>query len=142
MNEKLWAIYVPGPDEYHAMPSRDAAELAAHQYNNSGCIEHIAERLGMERDVLRVTVCEWPGDADDHAAELMEVCAPDAESAALIFARTYDASGGEFELARGCVTTFYVRAGHDAPVESFRVSGAWEPIYWVQQTSDGDQHAD
>ena len=77
MNEKLWAIYVPGPDEYHAMPSRDAAELAAHQHNNSGC-----------------------------------------------------------------VTTFYVRAGHDAPVESFRVSGAWEPIYWVQQTSDGDQHAD
>lgn len=74
--------------------------------------------------------------------EMVDVCAPDAESAALIFARTYDASGGEFELARGCVTTFYVRAGHDAPVESFRVSGAWEPIYWVQETSDGEQHAD
>ena len=86
MNEELWAIYVPGPDEYHAMPSRDAAELAAHQHNNSGCIEHIAEQFGMERGVLRVS--------------------------------------------------------DDAPVESFRVSGAWEPIYWVQQTSDGDQHAD
>jgi hypothetical protein len=73
MNEKLWAIYVPGPDGYHAMPSRDAAELAARQHNNSGCIEHIAERLGMERDVLLVSVCEWPFDADDHAAELMEV---------------------------------------------------------------------
>jgi hypothetical protein len=72
-SEKLWAIYVPGPDEYHAMPSREAAEIAARQHNNSGCIEHIAERLGMERDVLLVSVCEWPFDADDHAAELMEV---------------------------------------------------------------------
>lgn len=71
-SEKLWAIYVPGPDEYHAMPSREAAEIAARQHNNSGCIEHIAEQLGMEPKSLLVSVCEWPGDADDHAEELAD----------------------------------------------------------------------
>ena len=73
--------------------------------------------------------------------EMVDVCASDAESAATAFARTHDASN-EFDVANGSAVTVYVRAGHDAPIESFRVSGSWEPSYWVQQVSDGDQHAD
>ena len=72
--------------------------------------------------------------------EMVDVCATDAESAAMAFARTHDASH-EFEVANGVAVTVYVRAGHDAPVESFCVSGFWEPMYSVTLT-DGDQHAD
>lgn len=71
--------------------------------------------------------------------EMVDVCAPDAESAAMAFARTHDASSSEFDMANGGVVTVYVRAGHDAPIESFRVSGSWEPIYWAQQVSDGSE---
>ncbi len=45
------------------------------------------------------------------------------------------------EMVDGGAVTVYVRAGHDAPVESFCVSGFWEPMYSVTLT-DGDQHAD
>lgn len=81
-NEKRWAIYVPGPDEYHAMPSHEAAELAARQHNSSGCIEHIAELTGMEQPRLLASVCEWPFDADGHADELADAL-NEARAAAL-----------------------------------------------------------
>lgn len=70
----LWAIFVPGPNEYQAMPSEQAAKDMATRHNaemaGSAEIVRQVEALGLSVQQLDVVACPWPRSADEHADDL------------------------------------------------------------------------
>ena len=70
----LWAVYVPGPDEYLAMPSEHAARGFAARHNAAMArkseFARMTGALGLGAEQLAVVACHWPFDATGHAAEL------------------------------------------------------------------------
>lgn len=69
---KLWSIYIPGPDEYHAAPNEEAAKHMADRHNNA-MKDYVAKNnLDWGVDMITAEVAEWPSDAEDHAEDLKD----------------------------------------------------------------------
>lgn len=69
---KPWAIFVPGPDEYHAAPSEAAAKHMVDKHN-AAIRDYVAKsKLDWAPDLLEAEPIEWPFDAAAHSAELAE----------------------------------------------------------------------
>lgn len=67
-----WAIFVGGPDEYHAAPSEAAAIHMADKHN-AAMRDYVAKsKTDWALDLLEAEPVEWPFDADSHSAELAE----------------------------------------------------------------------
>lgn len=79
MTDQLWCIHVPGPDDFYAAPSKEAAEALATRHN-AAMVKHWEElKMTKPPEVLRfyppieslmARVCEWPFFAEDHAEAL------------------------------------------------------------------------
>ena len=71
---ELWAVYVPGPNEYLAMPSEQVAREMAVRHNaamaGSAEFARIADVLGLSVAELDVVACPWPFDAAWHAEDV------------------------------------------------------------------------
>lgn len=73
----LYALFVPGPDEYHAAPSKDLADYMAAQHN-AAMAEFFEKnpdylkRWDTTPEQLQAVVREWPFDADEHTEQLAE----------------------------------------------------------------------
>lgn len=68
--QKMWAIFVPGPDELWAMPSKEAAEAAAERHNKAMAQANLAQLCDMPDAAVAASVVEWPYDARSHASGL------------------------------------------------------------------------
>lgn len=69
--KELWAIFIPGPDEYHAAPSEAAAKLMAEKHN-AAMNKYFAQRQDKHEMLPMVTaiVAKSPLDPEDHAEEM------------------------------------------------------------------------
>ena len=68
----LWAIHIPGPDEFHAAPSKEAAEHMAAMHNKA-MQEYITKnKLTWGIEMITALVAAWPYDAESHATALLE----------------------------------------------------------------------
>ena len=70
MENKLWAILIPGPDDVWAMSSKDAAEDAANRHNEAIEAGGFADKREMSPAAIAARVIEWPYDAESHAEAL------------------------------------------------------------------------
>lgn len=70
MENKLWAVYVPGPDELWAKESKDAAEEHSKAHNDEITKNKWHEKWGMPLESVLTTVVEWPYSAEAHAEAL------------------------------------------------------------------------
>ena len=75
MEQKLWAMLIPGPDDVWAMPSKQAAEEYAEKHNKAIESSLLAERFCVPKESVQARVIEWPYSAKDHA-EAMEIGEP------------------------------------------------------------------
>lgn len=71
----LWCIHIPGPDEFHAAPSKDAAEHMADKHNKA-MSEYLDRHPdphghGPSRESVLAKVTEWPNGFDEHALEMV-----------------------------------------------------------------------
>lgn len=72
MTTTLWAIHIPGPDDLHAAPSKEAAEHMVAMHNKA-MQEHLAKTQRTQYlDMVTAHVTPWLGDAASHAAALLE----------------------------------------------------------------------
>lgn len=70
---KLWCIQIPGPDEYHAAPSLDAALKMAARHNDAMAgyfAKHAPSELAPNRGLCMAAAVEWPFTAESHAAAM------------------------------------------------------------------------
>lgn len=67
MENKLWALFIPGPDDVWAMPSKEAAEDAANRHNEAIEAGGFADKWEMSPAAIAARVIEWPWDAAWHA---------------------------------------------------------------------------
>lgn len=65
----LWCIHIPGPDEVHAAPSKEAAEHMAANHNAAMAMYYASGALNLEHAAM---VIKWPHDQQSHADELRE----------------------------------------------------------------------
>lgn len=68
--KKLYAIYISGPDEYHAAPSEAAAKHMAEKHN-AAMQEWLLgreDKHGLE-PLTMAQVVEWPFGPESHAGE-------------------------------------------------------------------------
>lgn len=74
----LWAIYVPGPDEYYAMPSERVAREMAVRHNTAMAgsvgVAGMMESLGLSVEQVSAFAVVWPYSAEDHADDLLAHC--------------------------------------------------------------------
>jgi len=68
MENKLWALLVPGPDDLWPMSSRDAADEAAKRHNE--IVDADDWPYPELRESSRARVVEWPYGAEAHAGML------------------------------------------------------------------------
>ena len=70
----LLAIFVPGPDEYHAMPDMETATdmVARHDaaLENEPKMRDMITRLGLDPERMKSSVCKWPYSDAEHAEDL------------------------------------------------------------------------
>lgn len=71
--KKLYAIHIPGPDEYHAAPSDEAAKHMAEKHN-AAMQEWLLGRDDKHglAPMTVAQVAEWPFGPDSHAEEVKE----------------------------------------------------------------------
>jgi len=79
--EKLWCIYIPGPDDLHAAPSHEVAEqmAACHNAAMKEFFDRNPEKLAdwaLTVDQCKAQVIEWPHGADEHAENLARAAQP------------------------------------------------------------------
>ena len=71
---ELLAIFVPGPDEYHAMPDMETATDMASRHNdaleNEPKMRDMITRLGLDPEQMKCSVCKWPYSDAEHAEDL------------------------------------------------------------------------
>lgn len=68
----LWSIYIPGPDEYHAAPSKEIAKYMAAKHTTA-MQEYVAKnKLDWGLEMISAEVAEWPGTAEEHAEDVSE----------------------------------------------------------------------
>lgn len=70
MEQKLWAMLIPGPDDLWAMPSKEAAEEYAAKHNKAIETGLLAERFCVPKESVQARVVEWPYSAADHALRI------------------------------------------------------------------------
>lgn len=72
----LWCIHIPGPDEVHAAPSKEAAEHMAAKHNAVMATYYASGAPNLEfapaLESVRAVVIKWPHDQQSHADELRE----------------------------------------------------------------------
>lgn len=71
---KLWCIYIPGPDEHYAAPSEEAAQRMAERHN-AAMADYFAknpdpEGLYPSIKSVQAKVVEWPFEPNDHAEDI------------------------------------------------------------------------
>lgn len=70
----LFAIHIPGPDEYHTAPSEAAAYYMAKRHNDAMAAYFAKhpdpEGFGPPVESTQATVVPWPFEAEDHAEDL------------------------------------------------------------------------
>lgn len=71
MEQKLWAVLIPGPDEVWAMVSKEKAETDAELHNATLTKHGLPEKWGMPFESVAAKVIEWPHSAEEHAEALM-----------------------------------------------------------------------
>jgi hypothetical protein len=76
MSEKLWALFVPGPDDLYPAPSEAVARQMADKHN-AAVEEYLALKANDVSDYVRkglsespAKAIEWPYDAAGHARQL------------------------------------------------------------------------
>lgn len=69
MTKELWAAHVIGPDEYHAFPSREAAEDWALKMN-ALLVEKNRKDPSEFWPICWAVPAIWPWDAESHAEAL------------------------------------------------------------------------
>ncbi len=71
---ELLAIFVPGPDEYHAMPDMETATDMVARHNavleNEPKMRDMITRLGLDPEQMKSLVCKWPYSDAGHAKDL------------------------------------------------------------------------
>ncbi len=67
---KLYALFVPGPDEVWAMPSRHGAEAAANKHNLAMEKAALTKPLYSPICAFKARACEWMHSAGDHAESM------------------------------------------------------------------------
>ena len=71
---ELLAIFVPGPNEYHAMPDMETAADMAARHNaaleNEPELRGMITRLGLDPEKMKSMVCKWPYSDAEHAEDL------------------------------------------------------------------------
>lgn len=68
----LWAIHIPGPDEYHAAPSEVMAKEMAAKHNAAVQAYASKNKPDWGQEMIVANAAEWPGTAEDHAAEMAD----------------------------------------------------------------------
>lgn len=70
--ETLWAIHIPGPDDYHAAPSKDAAQHMADKHNEAMAMFFKSHPItsDLPAECVMAGLKPWPGSAADHAKEI------------------------------------------------------------------------
>ncbi len=69
MDNRLWAILIPGPDDVWAMPSEAAAFEAIAKHN--AAVDSVSWPLkDVPKSACYASVIEWPHSAEDHAEAL------------------------------------------------------------------------
>lgn len=68
----LWAIHIPGPDEFHAAPSKETAEHMAAMHNKAMQEYVTKNKLTWGIEMITALVAAWPYDAESHATALLE----------------------------------------------------------------------
>lgn len=68
---KLYALFIPGPDDVWAMPSREAAEAAADAHNLAMEKEALDNPLYSPICDFKARACEWMHSPRAHAKALM-----------------------------------------------------------------------
>lgn len=67
---ELWAIHIPGPDEYYAAPSEAAARHMADKHN-AAMTEYVAKKKpDWGINYITASAVPWPSDAESHAAAM------------------------------------------------------------------------
>jgi hypothetical protein len=71
--KELWAIFIPGPDEYHAAPSEAVAKHMAEKHN-SAMQEWLLGRDDKHglAPMTVAQVAEWPFEPEAHAKEVKD----------------------------------------------------------------------
>lgn len=69
---KLWAIHIPGPDEYHAAPSEAAAKHMADRHTAAMQDYVTRNKLDWGHEMIAAAVVEWPFDSEVHSDEIEE----------------------------------------------------------------------
>ena len=71
---ELLAIFVQGPNEYHAMPDMETAADMAARHNaaleNEPEMRVMITRLGLDPEQMKSLVCKWPYSDAEHAEDL------------------------------------------------------------------------
>lgn len=67
---KLYALFIPGPDDVWAMPSREDAEAAADAHNMAMEKAALANPLYSPICEFKARACEWMHSAGDHAESM------------------------------------------------------------------------
>lgn len=72
----LWCIHIPGTDEVHAAPSKEAADHMAAKHNAAMATYYASGNLNLEcappLESVQASVIKWPHDQQSHADELRE----------------------------------------------------------------------
>jgi len=75
---KLWAIHIPGPDDFHPAPTKAIAHHMAAKHNVSMdeyLLKHpdlVDTEFGVPKASVVAVVAEWPSTAESHAKWLKE----------------------------------------------------------------------
>ncbi len=71
---ELLAVFVPGPNEYHAMPDMKTALDQSARLNstleNDPKIRETISSLGLDVEQMKSSVCKWPYSDAEHAEDL------------------------------------------------------------------------
>ena len=71
---ELLAVFVPGPNEYHAMPDMNTALDQSARLNsaleNDPKIREAISALGLDVEQMKSSVCNWPYSDAEHAEDL------------------------------------------------------------------------
>lgn len=71
-DQKLYALFVPGPDEVWAMPSRKGAEEAADKHNLAMDKAALDNPLYSPLCEFKARACEWMHSAEEHAESMRD----------------------------------------------------------------------